>query len=78
LVDDKLVNPKMLLDLPASPGFSHNGGVVTIGPDNNVYVIVGDLNYRNMSIGNTLSQNLDGTPLPDGRGGILRITQVER
>jgi aldose sugar dehydrogenase len=75
LVDDKLANPKMLLDLPTSPGFSHNGGVVTIGPDNNVYVIVGDLNYLNKSSGNTLSQNLNGSPLPDGRGGILRVTQ---
>jgi hypothetical protein len=28
-----------------------------------------------MSIGNTLSRRLDGTPLPDGRGGILRVTQ---
>ena len=26
LVDNKLVNPKLLLDLPASPGGSHNGG----------------------------------------------------
>ncbi|HKG90043.1 MAG TPA: PQQ-dependent sugar dehydrogenase, partial [Nitrososphaeraceae archaeon] len=32
LVNDKLINPKLLLDLPATPGPSHNGGVVTIGP----------------------------------------------
>src|SRR5215208_1729904 len=75
LVNDKLVNPKLLLDLPTTPGFSHNGGIVTIGPDNNVYVIVGDLNYLNKPSGNTLSQNIDGSPLPDGRGGILRVTQ---
>jgi glucose/arabinose dehydrogenase len=75
LVNDKLVNPKLLLDLPTTPGFSHNAGVVTIGTDNNVYVIVGDLNYLNEPSGNTLSQNIDGSPLPDGRGGILRVTQ---
>jgi glucose/arabinose dehydrogenase len=75
LVDDKLTNPKLLLDLPTKPGPAHNGGVVTIGPDNNVYVIVGDLNYLNEPSGNTLSQNIDGSPLPDGRGGILRVTQ---
>ena len=75
LVNDKLVNPKLLLDLPATPGPSHNGGVVTIGPDNNVYVVVGDLNYLNKSSANTLAQNVDGSPLPDGRGGILRVTQ---
>ena len=28
--NDTLVNPKLLLDLPATPGPSHNGGVVTI------------------------------------------------
>ena len=75
LVNDKLVNPKLLLDLPTTPGFSHNAGVVTIGPDNNVYVIVGDLNYLNEPSGNTLSQNVGRSPLPDGRGGILRVTQ---
>ena len=73
--NDTLVNPKLLLDLPATPGPSHNGGVVTIGPDNNVYVVVGDLNYLNKSSANTLAQNVDGSPLPDGRGGILRVTQ---
>jgi glucose/arabinose dehydrogenase len=76
--NDTLVNPKLLLDLPATPGPSHNGGVVTIGPDNNVYVVVGDLNYLNKSSANTLAQNVDGSPLPDGRGGILRVTQDGR
>jgi glucose/arabinose dehydrogenase len=73
--NDTLINPKLLLDLPTRPGPSHNGGVVRIGPDNNVYVIVGDLNYLAKPSGNTLSQNIDGSPLPDGRGGILRVTQ---
>jgi glucose/arabinose dehydrogenase len=74
LVDNKLVNPKLLLDLPVTPGPSHNGGVVKIGPDNNVYVVVGDINRINESTANTLAQNVEG-PLPDGRGGILRVTQ---
>ena len=43
LIDNKLVNPKLLLDLPFLPGPAHNGGVVAIGPDNNVYVAVGDM-----------------------------------
>ena len=44
LVDDntKLANPKLLLNLPALPDDSHVGGVVAIGPDNNVYLAVGD------------------------------------
>jgi glucose/arabinose dehydrogenase len=43
LVGNKLINPKLLLDLPYLPGPAHNGGVIAIGPDKNVYVIVGNL-----------------------------------
>jgi glucose/arabinose dehydrogenase len=76
LVDNKLVNPKLLLDLPTQPGPSHDGGVVRIGPDdNNVYVVVGDLNYIKNQNAYTIAQNVvDGRPA-DGRGGVLRITQ---
>ena len=44
LIDDntKLANPKLLLNLPALPDDSHVGGVVAVGPDNNVYLTVGD------------------------------------
>jgi aldose sugar dehydrogenase len=65
LVNDKLVNPKLMLDLPATPGPAHNGGAVTIGPDNNVYLVMGEL--RNQSIQKVSSA--------DGRGGILTVTQ---
>jgi glucose/arabinose dehydrogenase len=78
LVNDKLINPKLLLDLPYKPGPSHNGGVVTIGPDENVYVVVGNLiarAFNNGSQENTLDQNINGGDAPDGRGGILRISQ---
>src|SRR5215208_1473816 len=37
LVGNKLVNPKLLLDLPASPGPAHNGGAMLIGSDSNIY-----------------------------------------
>ncbi|MGI0002221.1 MAG: PQQ-dependent sugar dehydrogenase, partial [Nitrososphaeraceae archaeon] len=73
----RLTNPKLLLDLPYEPGPAHNGGVVTIGPDNNVYVVVGNLlaNAEERFDGYSLDQNIiNGTP-PDGRGGILRVTQ---
>jgi len=71
----KLVNPKLLLDLPAVPGPSHNGGVLKIGPDNkSVYLIVGNLNYaQNLTYITKAQNNKDGPP-PDGRGGILRVT----
>ncbi len=42
--NSKLVNPKLLINLPASPGPSHVGGIMKIGPDNNLYFTIGDLN----------------------------------
>jgi glucose/arabinose dehydrogenase len=70
LVDNKLVNPKLLLDLPAIPGPRHNGGSITIGPDNNLYVAIGDVDGHT-----TESQNVIDGGRPDGTGGILRITK---
>ena len=70
LQDNKLVNGKLLLDLPASGGVHHNGGNVLIGPDNNVYVGIGDNTNHT-----TQSQNNPKGPPPDGTGGILRVTQ---
>ena len=43
LVNNRLENPKLLLDLPAMPGPRHMGGIIAIGPDDNLYVSVGDL-----------------------------------
>jgi aldose sugar dehydrogenase len=75
LVDDKLVNPVLLLDLPALPGPRHNGGSIQIGPDNNLYVPVGDIDgsFRD-DFQATQTQNFDGI-VADGRSGILRLTQ---
>jgi aldose sugar dehydrogenase len=77
LIGNKLVNPKLLLDLPYQPGPAHNGGVITIGPDNNVYVIVGNLYSPVFNEGgeNNLIQNIRDGKEPDGRGGIIRVTQ---
>jgi glucose/arabinose dehydrogenase len=75
LKDNKLVNPKLLLDLPATPGPFHNGGVIEIGPDNNVYVIIGDLLGYTNDTSKTKAQNFENGTNPDGRGGILRVTQ---
>jgi aldose sugar dehydrogenase len=68
----KLVNPKLLLDLPAVPGPRHNGGAIIIGPDSNLYIPVGDTDK--ITGGTTEAQNNDELPA-DGSGGILRITQ---
>jgi aldose sugar dehydrogenase len=73
----KLVNPKLLLDLPYLPGPAHNGGVIAIGPDDNVYIVVGNLlaNADERFEGFSLDQNIQNGKPPDGRGGILRVTQ---
>ena len=68
-IDGKLVNPKLLLDLPASPGPDHNGGALTIGPDKqSVYLVVGDVKHKTKAV-----NNMTGVD-PDGTSGILRLT----
>jgi glucose/arabinose dehydrogenase len=51
-------------------GTDHNGGVVLIGPDNNLYVVIGDVGGHN-----TLDQNVKGGPSASATSSILRITQ---
>jgi aldose sugar dehydrogenase len=58
-MNNKLVNPALLLDLPAYPGPYHNGGAITIGPDNNIYIPIGDLdNVDDEGKPSTLAQNI--------------------
>jgi aldose sugar dehydrogenase len=71
-----LINPKLLLAIPSFPDPAHIGGIIDIGPDNNLYVTVG--NFQNTipsEVYKTKTQNYeDGKPV-DGRAGVLRITQ---
>ena len=39
----KLINPKLLLSLPATFSAIHQGGKMLVGPNNNLYLIVGDI-----------------------------------
>jgi aldose sugar dehydrogenase len=73
----KLVNPVLLLDLPYLPGPAHNGGAMTIGPDNNIYLAVGELTPTSYGQGDYRFkvQNYEDGQEPDGRAGILRVTQ---
>ena len=74
-IDDKLVNPKLLLDLPYLPGPSHDGGGPRTGPDNDsIYLVIGNLNFAQNETYITRAQNAKDGPAPDGRGGILRVT----
>ena len=74
LVNEKLVNPKLLVDLPVNPGPRHTGGEVAIGPDNNVYVTMGDLDGTFKKQFETMSQNYQNSTTIDGRSGILRVS----
>lgn len=72
LVDNRLVNPQLLLDLPAIPGAIGNGGKVIVGPDDDVYLTIGDVGIKGH---NTKAQNVQNGSEPDGTSGILRVHQ---
>jgi glucose/arabinose dehydrogenase len=60
-----------LLDLPSTPGSAHNGGGLTIGPDDNIYLVIGNVRCKC-----TQAENIqEGERLADGRSGILSVTQ---
>ena len=70
--DAKLINPTLILDLPATPVNNkgeHNGGKVILGPDNNIYTVIGDVGAHR-----TQSQNVANGPAADGTSGIIRLT----
>jgi glucose/arabinose dehydrogenase len=78
-LDNNLVNPKLLIDLRASQSnnymdVQHHGGEVLVGPDESVYVIVGDLDGWKYDE-KTKAQNYKDGKEPDGRAGVLRVTQ---
>jgi aldose sugar dehydrogenase len=73
-VNNKLIKPKLFFELPKWPSYRHISGVITIGPDNNLYVIVGDHDGYWGKIENKAQNNLTGAE-PDGTGGILRFTK---
>jgi aldose sugar dehydrogenase len=62
-----LINPTLILDLPAEPGPNNNGGKIAIGPDGYLYVVIGDLNHNGQ-----LQNSPDGPP-PDDTSVILRV-----
>src|SRR5919202_4031008 len=67
----KLINPKLLLDLPARPGPRYNGGPLLVSQnqsDITIYLIIGDLDHHR-----TQALNYEDGPPPDGTGGILAV-----
>lgn len=75
LQEGRLVNPQLLFDFPALSSF-HNGGKIKIGPDDNLYIIVGDQQDPGQvpQLHRTTTQNIKNSIFPDGTGGILRMT----
>ena len=71
----KLINPKLIFSWPPLKRADHNGGELIVGPDNNLYLVVGDagnksevLNNKNSSIkiegmGGILAFNHNGGPI---------------
>jgi glucose/arabinose dehydrogenase len=74
LVNDQLINPQLLLDLPAIPNSWGNGGAITIGPDNDLYVTIGSVG-TDKYVPQTMTLNYRNSTAIDGRAGILHITQ---
>jgi glucose/arabinose dehydrogenase/predicted phosphodiesterase len=66
----KLVKPKLLLNLSATPGPGHNGGKMAFGPENDIFLVIGDLMGHK-----TRAQNFEEGKDPDGTGGVLRINE---
>ena len=67
----ELINPKLLLDLPARPGPRYNGGPLLVSQSQNdtiVYLMIGDLDHRRSQ-----AENYEDGPPPDGTGGILAV-----
>jgi aldose sugar dehydrogenase len=74
LINDQLTNQKLLLDMPAGPGSKDNGGPIVIGPDNNVYSVVGHVAGDGDKGHETNAQNFKRGPGADGSSGIHRVT----
>lgn len=64
----KLDMPKVIKDWLPAKGPAHNGGAILIGPNNTLFIPVGDGDGHA-----TQAQNIVDGPPPDGTGGILAI-----
>ena len=62
-----LIDRKLILDLPGTPGPNHNGGKMVVGSDGYLYAVIGNLNRKGML------QNFKDGPPPDDTSVIFRI-----
>lgn len=68
--NSKLQNPKLLFSTPSTWRSFHVGGDLLVGPDQNLYLTIGDQTKYKA----TQAQNIKNGTLPDGTSGILRMT----
>jgi glucose/arabinose dehydrogenase len=66
-----LLNPIVILDLPAGPGTNHQGGKIKVGPDGQLYAISGELQREGQL------QNINNGPAPDDSGVIFRVNPID-
>jgi glucose/arabinose dehydrogenase len=71
ITNGKFTNPKLFFEISNYDAdlAIHHGGKVMVGPDNNIYLTLGDLDARQ-----TEAQNVNDGTLADGSSGILRFT----
>lgn len=67
---ETLLNPKLILDLPAE-GLHDVGGKLTIGKDHSLYGVIGDLNREGEL------QNFKDGPSPDNTSVIFRVSALD-
>ena len=70
VTNGKFTNPKLIFEIPSFHDAEHNGGKVIVGPDNNIYLTMGEIRERTR----TKAQNINNGSMPDGSSGILRFT----
>ena len=63
--NDRLVNGKLIFEIKPEGRILHNGGKMVVGPDNNLYITIGDISDAG---------NPQMDAFPNGRAGILRFT----
>jgi glucose/arabinose dehydrogenase len=64
---ETLINPTLIMDLPADPRSIHNGGKMVIGRDGYLYAVIGN------QVHNGQLQNFPNGNPPDYTGSIFRI-----
>ena len=71
ITNGKFTNPKLFFEISNynTAQAIHHGGKLMVGPDNNIYLTIGDLDGRK-----TKAQNVKNGSLLDGSSGILRFT----